>query len=391
MICKPLIEGKSFSLYENDDSVIPARLASGIEKEDACNYIVSGCWDALTPDASNKFSGEYLNILKPFEWSIHREDELMAENELYCEPIDGAKNFEEVYALYKSFVKKLLLRKAEPMSRASRLWHTVNPTAALSALMQTCITKRLDLTNGGGKYNRECVYLCGFAEVIDSLLAIKKLCFEDGVCSLGELLDACRSNWSDEILRQRVISAPSYGDGSEESSLMAKRLFDDLYEMTRGLPTAYGGEFRMGFNQYTEIIWWGKKTKALPNGRCDGEYLSQGITPSRYQNHINAVDILDSLRYMDLTKCAGNSSMAITLPVGGLDTERLSAFFRAAARSGIQAMQPNCVDIDTLLKAQKDPENYSHIIVRVCGFSAPFVLLSPTYQTEFISRMRTEI
>ena len=66
------------------------------------------------------------------------------------------------------------------------------------------------------------------------------------------------------------------------------------------------------------------------------------------------------------------------------------AFFFAAAKSGVQALQPNCVSKETLLKAQKEPDKYSHIIVRVCGFSAPFVLLSPEYQNEFITRLFTE-
>ena len=80
----------------------------------------------------------------------------------------------------------------------------------------------------------------------------------------------------------------------------------------------------------------------------------------------------------------------MTLPAGKMDRERMTEFFYAAASCGVQALQINCVDKETLLKAQKEPENYGHIIVRVCGFSAPFVLLSEEYQNEFITRLSME-
>ncbi|MBQ8371600.1 MAG: hypothetical protein IJX38_01490 [Clostridia bacterium] len=391
LITSPLIEGKSFSLYANDDSIIPALTGSGIDGEDAVDYVIGGCWDALTPDVANRFSGEYLNILVPLEWMVHEEYGEMEKNELDFGTFRDVLSFEELYEKYIRAIRLLLERKAGPMSVGSRKWCEVNPLATLSALMQPCIPKKTDITAGGGKYNRECVYFCGFAEVVDSLLAIKNLCFSDNpVCTLEELLSECRCNFKNEVLRQRAISAPSYGDGSEESSAFAARLHDDLYRVSRGLPTAYGGEFRIGFNQYTEIIWWGKATKAIPSGRRDGDFLSQGMSPSRLIRRATAVDVLDSVRYMDMTKCAANASVTVALPREGLDGERVISFFRAVSRSGIQSLQPNIVSREELLAAQKDPEHYGHIIVRVCGFSAPFVLLSRTYQEEILSRLSTE-
>ena len=106
---------------------------------------------------------------------------------------------------------------------------------------------------------------------------------------------------------------------------------------------------------------------------------------------MSATEVLDSLRYMDLTTCAGNASMTLHLPAGGMDADRLIAFLRMAALSGVTAIQPNCVDKETLLAARRDPEHYRHIIVRVCGFSAPFVLLSEEYQRELLSRTYTGV
>ena len=385
-VCKPLVNGQSFSLYESDDAIIPALIRAGIERKDAYDYVIGGCWDALTPECYHKFSGEYSNMLKPLEWFVHgNEQELKAFN-FPTKCLASAQSFEQVYAWWLDIVRQLLMNKAVAQSKGSRVWYQVNPVGALSALMETCIPKRQDLTANGGKYNRESTYLVGFADAVDSLLAIKKLCFDDKVCTTAELSNACRENWKNELLRQRALNACSYGDGSEESAVFAAKFLDDLYALVQEMPTAYGGHYRLGFNVYTEVVWWSKDLLAYPNGRRAGDYFSPGLTPSRLQQNATLSDMLDGLRYMDMSKCTGNASFTITLPAGKMDLEQTVAFFRAASKSGLQAMQPSCVRKEDLLRAQKDPGNYRHIIVRVCGFSAPFVLLSPTYQDEFLSR-----
>ena len=100
--------------------------------------------------------------------------------------------------------------------------------------------------------------------------------------------------------------------------------------------------------------------------------------------------MLSGYRYIDMNKMAANASVSLTLPATHMDKSRIVAFMRGVAKSGIQALQPNCVNIDELRAAQKEPEKYRHIIVRICGFSAPFVALAPHYQEEFISRMMLE-
>ena len=94
---------------------------------------------------------------------------------------------------------------------------------------------------------------------------------------------------------------------------------------------------------------------------------------------------------MDMSKLAGNASVTVTLPAAKFDVDTMVQFFKAAAKSGIQALQPNCVNIEDLIAAKKEPEKYGHIIVRVCGFSAPFVSLSEQYQDEIITRMMSEV
>ena len=115
-----------------------------------------------------------------------------------------------------------------------------------------------------------------------------------------------------------------------------------------------------------------------------------GLSPSRFQKPVAVTEILDSLRYIDMRNCAGNTSLTVTLPIGKINDEQMIDFFYGAAKSGVQGLQINCVSRAMLLDAQRHPENYRYLIVRVCGFSMYFVRLSKEYQDEFISRLSAE-
>lgn len=99
----------------------------------------------------------------------------------------------------------------------------------------------------------------GFPDVVDSLSVIKKLCFEDKVCTLDDIINQCKNNWPDEYLLALAKKCPSYGDGTDESLEISEKLNSDLYRITRGLPTLFGGEYNIGYYMYTEVVSWGQK------------------------------------------------------------------------------------------------------------------------------------
>jgi len=390
-IGKPLIKSRSFSLYANDDAVIPALTASGMDKKVACNYAVGGCWDILLPDLYVHNSGEYFNILNPLIWSIHNYHDKMQESGIYFENLENSKTFEELYNRYIGAIRRIAANKAVLTSRGARVWHKVNPLGAMSALMEPCIPMRKDITAGAGKYNSEVSYFTLFAETVDSLLVIKKLCFEDKTCTLTELFNECRLNWQNESLRQKALKVPSYGDGSKESSEFLGKFIDDMYSLFEDLPTAHPGIQRIGSNHYTEIVGMRDVIPAMPNGRRKGDFISQGLTPTRTNRQTSVYDIIDSYRFADLKKFAANASLTLTLPAKGMDTNGIVEFFKMISRNGLLSVQPNFINREELIKARKNPENYGHIIVRVCGFSAPFVLLPQIYQEEILTRTLSEV
>ena len=226
-----------------------------------------------------------------------------------------------------------------------------------------------------------------FGNVVDALLAIKELCFERQKYTLKAYLEAVRSNWVDhEEMRQDAIRCHGWGDGSQTSSALAARLNRDISAMAGKLTGTYGGRVTIGHLAYTEVRWWGEVTRATPDGRRNGEYLTQGLTPSRLKRIPSVMDVVYSMTAIDPALLGGNSVLNLMLPYGKLDLDTLEAFLRAISHSATQSLQLNYADKAQLLDAQKHPERYPDLIVRVTGFSAKFTSLSPEWQHEILTR-----
>ena len=314
-----LVKGKSLSLFANDDALIPALISSGMESSDAYDYSVGGCWDILLPNVYIHNSGEYFSIATPLIWSIYNMTERMQKCEIFFENLEDVPTFDEFYKRYLSGIRRIALQKAGLQSRGVKVWHEVNPACAMSALMQPCIPKKKDITAGSGKYSKETAYLVYLPETVDSLLTIKELCYEQKICTVKELFDQCRNDWSNEELRQKAFNTSSHGDGSKKSAEFLGKFIDDIYDIFEDLPTAYGGKFRLGSNHYTEIVYQRNWFWSMPNGRRKGDFLSAGLTPVRSKKQTSLFNALDSLRFVDTNKLAANASMTLTLPAGKMD------------------------------------------------------------------------
>ena len=386
IIDEPVIHGTSTILYHNDDSTIPALIRSGISEEDARDYIVAGCWGISTNCSVRKDEGNYVNILKAFEYEIHNRTNMMNKVGMHFNAIDNAENFEEVYKITCDNINTLFKERNRMTATGGQIWEQVDPLPIFSSLFGDCIKNKSDFTNSGARYNDECYMCVGFPNIVDSLLAIKTLCFDKKKYTLKEMLNAVRSNWVGfDEMRLDAIHCQGWGDGSEESCALAKRFNTDLYNMLAELQGQYGGKVNLGHLTYTEIRFWGEKTLATPDGRCNGDYFSQGLTPSRLKKIPFVTDVINSMAALDKTELAGDNVLNIILP-GTTPLDVCEAFLRTTARTAIESLQLNCVSKETLLDAQKYPEKYPDLIVRVCGFSAKFTSLSPEWQQEVITR-----
>ena len=217
-------------------------------------------------------------------------------------------------------------------------------------------------------------------------MAIKALVFDTHRYTLNEFLAAVRENWEgNEQMRCDAIACHGWGDGNEDSCALASRFNEDLFSLCKSKVGGYGGSVHMGHLTYTEIRFWGEKTLATPDGRRNGDYFAQGLTPSRLKRIPCVNDVIHSLRSLDASTMAANSVVNIILPPA-ISLDRCEGFLRATAKTAVQSLQLNCTSREQLLDAQKHPEKYPDLIVRVTGFSAKFTALSKEWQDEVISR-----
>ncbi len=233
--------------------------------------------------------------------------EKLAANHLVFRPITDAKSFDDVYDIFLSNAAQIIRLKARINAKGGQVWKEISPLCVTSALMINPLKNLRDISNGGTGYAREQMFR-GFPGCYRPLMAIKKLCFDEKYCTLDELVEQCKNDWPDEGLRHMAENCPAFGDGSDESNALAGRLNDDLYRLTRDLPTLFGGEYKIGYFMYTEVIWWGKQIAATPNGRHAGYYISHGVTPTR----------LHEIKSAGLEKCAANSIANVMLPAARL-------------------------------------------------------------------------
>lgn len=379
--------GRNTLALLNDEALIAAQIKAGKRLEDARRYVAGGCWEVMIEGCEHSAgASNYFNLLRILDFSIHDHADIEAEVGLRCEKLDGAADFEEVYARVFGNIIAAIRKMCNAIGRYGSVWPEVNPSPFFSACMADCLENRRDYTAGGGRYNPHGLPLAGFANLIDSLLAIQTLCFTTGRHSLAELLTAVRGNWEGcKSLRAEALAAPHYGDNSLAANALARRLLDDIYANTRDLTNERGGPFQLGIYVYKEILWWGRQLSATPDGRRAGDVFEPGLVPSRLRRN-DITSTIHSAAALDLSQCPADSLLTLTLPLGEAKPDTLAALERVFTDSGIGMLQLNCVDKDELIDARKHPERHQDLVVRIAGYSVRFVLLEPEWQDEVISR-----
>ncbi|MBE7025985.1 MAG: hypothetical protein E7410_00245 [Ruminococcaceae bacterium] len=384
-INKSIIKGTTTALIQNDDATIPALLRAGRSINEARDYYISGCWDIVT-NQEKCDRGNYLNLLKPFEFSIHNLTDKMEKTGVWVESLDGSESFEQIYQKTIRNCERLIDAKLDVTRKGGQIFHKVDRFPIFSSTLENCLENHKDYTMGGAKYADDYQLIFGLPNIVDSLLAIKTLVYESKKYTLAKVLDAVRLNWEGyELMQAEAKAAPGWGDGSEESCALANRFNNDLYSIFQKKTGTYGGKVHMGHLTYTEIRWWGEKTLATPDGRKNGDYFAQGLTPSRLKHIPCVTDVVNSLARLDPSTMVANSVVNIILP-NNTPLDCCEAFLRASAETALQSLQLNCTSREQLLDAQKHPEKYPDLIVRVTGFSAKFTSLSREWQDEIISR-----
>lgn len=278
------------------------------------------------------------------------------------------------------------------------------PTPFLSTFVQGCIEKGLDVRNGGPELSFVTVNGVGFATTVDSLLAIKKLVFEDKKYSIEEIKEALINDFEGEkyVVMQTILKnkAPKYGCDNEISDELARKVMKTWGDETWKYKTPTNFQYRPGMLSWN--YWAGAAaqfTIATPDGRKRGTYLSNAMCPTDGVDNKGPTAVTNSVGIALGGKTEGGEFINY-LPSGSSHTitfnpsilrdpehkEKFKSYLRGYDENGGTCLQINMLDADMLRDAQKHPENYKNLLVRITGYNAYFTAIGKELQDEIIAR-----
>jgi len=261
----------------------------------------------------------------------------------------------------------------------------------MSLLFDDCITRGKDYHDGGPRYNSTYIQGVGMGTITDSLSAIKFHVFEKNQFTMKELLDGLRTDFEDnEVMRMILLNkTPKFGNDIDFADTLAKDVFNAYFDMIDGRPNTKGGEYRVNLLPTTVHIYFGQVTGATPDGRNAGAPLSDGISPSHGADTNGPTAVIKSVAKIDHWKTGGTLLNQKFMPEVLADQEgrkKIGNLVRTYFKLGGHHVQFNVVHADTLKSAQKSPEHYQDLIVRVAGYSDYFVNIGKDLQNEIIAR-----
>jgi formate C-acetyltransferase len=270
------------------------------------------------------------------------------------------------------------------------------PAPFLSLLIDDCIAKGRDYYNSGPRYNTNYIQCCGLGTVTDSLLAIKKHVFEDDRYTMDALMRAVAKNFEgEEVMRQIILNkTPFYGNNLEYADQLAVRVYDDLVDLIDGQPNIKtGGKYHLNMLSTTCHVYFGKVMGATPNGRLAHKSISDGTSPTHGADQRGPSAVVKSLAKLDQTKSGGtllNLRFLPSLLKRDEDLRKLGSLIRSYFVMGGHHVQFNIVDTATLRAAQRNPQDYKDLLVRMAGYSDYFNDMNSDLQQEVIDRTENE-
>jgi formate C-acetyltransferase len=388
-------QGSPF-LMNFDENSIRGLAWQGLPEERLWDYAPVGCLEnTLQGDDRSGTVDVNVNLAKAVEMTFNSGRDAATGKRIGPDTgrVEDFRTWEEFRAAFETQLKALMDRMLSVSDEADRIRSEYEPTPYLSTLVGGCAEKGKDVTQGGPRYGFITVEGVAFATAADSLAAVKKLVYEGGKVKMADLARAVKDDYEGhEALRQTLLNkAPKYGNDDDYADEVARYLSQAWTRMVaeRTSP-ATGRRYRGGYLSWNYWIAFAPGTAATPDGRRKGTYLSNAIGPVDGAGRNGPTAEILSVGKMGLETAPNGASHTMSFSPSLLGDEehitKLMAFLRAYGEKGGTALQVNVIDPDTLRTAQRRPEEYRNLLVRVTGYNAYFVMLGKEIQDEIIAR-----
>ncbi len=355
--------GLGFPQYSNDDVVIPALEKMGYSHEDACNYVVAACWEFIIP----KYGYEIVNV--------------------------GALNFPSV-------VSRVVSEKLDTVSSFDDFMTEIDAAVKATAKEMTSLrsvapflpSPLTDLLIPERRYRSFGFHGTGIASAADALAAIATHVFDKKDVTPARLLAGLANDFADdgELLHLLRYESPKMGCDNDLPDLLATRLLDDFADGLEGEKNAYGGIYRAGTGTAMYYLWHAAEVGATADGRRKGEPFGTNFSPNLFAKIDGPTSVIRSFSKQHTDRACNGGPLTLEFAASMFkDPEsinKLAELVRYFVMKGGHQMQLNAVNADKMKAAQKHPEQYAQLVVRIWGWSAYFVELDKEYQDHVIAR-----
>lgn len=390
--CEIARKGWGQPAFYNTEAIVQELIGAGKRIQDARLGGASGCVETGAFGNEAYILTGYFNIPKVLEITLHNGVDPRTGRRLgpqTGEPSSFA-SFDALYAAFERQMTHFLDIKIKGSNVIESLYAAYMPAPFLSVITNDCIAAGRDYNAGGARYNTSYIQGVGIGTITDSLAAIRQLVYQTEALTMDELMQALADDFEGHaLLHAQVLSAPKYGNDDDEADTLMRRVFESYLARVSGRPNMRGGTYRVNMLPTTCHVYFGEVMQATPNGRRAGKPLSEGISPTQGADVHGPTAVIRSAAKMDHLRTGGtllNQKFTPSVLAGEKGPERMADLIRAYFDLDGHHLQFNVIDRQTLIEAQRDPESYKDLIVRVAGYSDHFRNLSRALQDEIIAR-----
>ena len=377
----------------NTDVVVQEMIRMGKSLADARNGGTSGCVETGAFGKENYNLSGYFNMPKVLEITLNNGVDPRTGRRIGLETGDSTQftTFEELFEAYKKQLDYFVDIKVRGNNVIERLYANYIPAPFLSLLIDDCIATGKDYHDGGARYNTTYIQGVGVGTMTDALTAIKYHVFDKKTLTMEALLTALRDDFEGhERVRQMLLNkTPKYGNDDDYADDVMVAVFEAYFDAIDGRKNTKGGTYHINLLPTTVHVYFGSVVGATPDGRMAEKPLSEGISPVQGADRRGPTAVIKSVAKMDHVRTGGtllNQKFTPQLLKDDDGLDKLVQLIRTYFKLDGHHIQFNVVDAATLRAAQKNPEQYRDLIVRVAGYSDYFCDLGKVLQDEIIAR-----
>lgn len=392
-------DGAGFPKLINDEEIVPLLVSKGADFAQANDYAVSGCTEVRMPNLDTFTTPcPFINLAAILELTLYNGrmpkygDELLTIETGDVTEFKTYEEFENAFLSQEKFILRQALRQ-QYIANRTRPRHFASPLG--SSLHALCMKECKDLHSEHieGGLDAGFFDFIGFGTVADSLSAIRKNVYDDKTITWKELITALKNNFEGaEVIRQRLINAPKYGNDDPYVDEIAKKIDGEAVRFVHKYAANIGIYMDLRYVSQSVNVPFGTVVSATPNGRFAGTALSDGSSASQGADEHGPTAVLLSNYKTKNTSFNNRAARLLNIKLtpgsvaGDIGTKKLIQFIKSWRDLKLWHLQFNIINKETLLDAKAHPENYRSLLVRVAGYSAYFVELSPNLQDDVVNR-----